>query len=246
MAAASASHRTLLLTEELVQLGHDVTLFASAHSITSAKLIPCCEAPLRLDRRGTDVIPYYMMMLDKVRRMAGRFDIIHVHFDRFHFPVLFEHAHRTLTTLHGRQDLLDLQKLYPAFPQMQLVSISESQRAPIQDANFVGTVYHGLPLDLLTYRRAPHGSYLAFLGRISPEKGIVRAIAIARAANLPLKIAAKIDRVDEAYFRSEVAHHLDGTMVEFVGEIDEPTKAKFLGRRSRCYSLSTGRSPSDW
>jgi len=216
------------LTEELVRQGHDVTLFASAQSTTSARLVPCCEAPLRLDPQVRDVIPYYMMMLDKVRRMADHFDIIHVHFDQFHFPVLYEHAHRTLTTLHGRQDLPDLRKLYAAFPQMQLVSISESQRAPIPDANFVSTVYHGLPTNLLRPSKA-QGGYLAFLGRISPEKRVDRAIAIAQAANLRLKIAAKIDRVDEAYFRSEVAHHLDGTAVEFVGEIDEQTKSRFLG-----------------
>src|SRR5256885_2573796 len=137
------------LTEELVCQGHDVTLFASAQSTTRAKLVPCCAQPLRLNPLVRDVIPYYMIMLDKVRRMAADFDVIHFHFDQFHFPVFHEHARCTLTTLHGRQDLPDLQKLYVAFPEMPLVSISNAQRGPIPNAHFVGTVYHGLPLDLL-------------------------------------------------------------------------------------------------
>ena len=150
-----------------------------------------------------DIIPYYMLMLDKVRSMASEFDILHFHIDQFHFPIFHEMARRTVTTLHGRQDLPDLHHLYRGFPDMPLVSISNAQRAPIPDANYVGTVYHGLPRDL-TPTLDPRGGYLAFLGRISPEKRVDRAIAIARAAGLPLKIAAKVDRVDEAYFRSEI------------------------------------------
>jgi glycosyltransferase involved in cell wall biosynthesis len=220
------------LTEELVRLGHQVTLFASAQSVTTARLVPCCAEPLRLNPGVRDVIPYYMIMVDKVRRMACEFDIIHFHFDQFHFPVFHDHAHRTLTTLHGRQDLPDLQMLYVAFPEMPLVSISHSQRAPIRDANFAGTVYHGLPLDLLMPTLEPLGDYLAFLGRISPEKGVDRAIAIARAVNLPLKIAAKIDRADENYYRTEIAPKLEPGRVEYIGEIGDLAKAKFLGAAS--------------
>ena len=135
------------LTEELVAQGHDVTLFASGQSITSAKLVPCCAQPLRLNPAVRDIIPYYMLMLDKVRSMASEFDILHFHIDQFHFPIFHEMAHRTVTTLHGRQDLPDLHHLYRGFPDMPLVSISNAQRAPIPDANFVGTVYHGLPRD---------------------------------------------------------------------------------------------------
>jgi glycosyltransferase involved in cell wall biosynthesis len=170
-----------------------------------------------------------MIMLDKVRRMAAAFDIIHVHFDQFHFPVLYAHTQRTLTTLHGRQDLPDLQLLYRAFPGMPLVSISDAQRAPIPCANFHATVQHGLPLGLLKPISNPRRNYLAFLGRISPEKGVDRAVTIARAANLPLKIAAKIDRLDESYFHSAIAPLLEPPRVEFVGEIDEVTKERFLG-----------------
>jgi glycosyltransferase involved in cell wall biosynthesis len=217
------------LTEELVRFGHHVTLFASAQSVTTARLMPCCAEPLRLNPAVRDVIPYYMIMVDKVRRMACEFDIIHFHFDQFHFPLFRDHAHRTLTTLHGRQDLPDLQMLYVAFPEMPLVSISHSQRAPIHNANLVGTVYHGLPLDSLMPTLEPLGGYLAFLGRISPEKGVDRAIEIARAVNLPLKIAAKIDRLDENYYRTEIAPKLAPGRVEYIGEIGELAKAKFLG-----------------
>ena len=217
------------LTEEFVRQGHDVTLFASEKSTTAAKLVPCCKEPLRSDPRVKDIVPYYMIMLDKVRRMAPEFDIIHVHFDQFHFPVLSQYAHRTLTTLHGRQDLPDLRQLYAAFPQMPLVSISDAQRTPIPNANFAATIHHGLPLDLFKLNLAPRGEYLSFLGRISPEKGIDRAIAIARAVNLPLKIAAKVDRLDRNYFHDHIAPLLDPPRVDFIGEIDEKAKAALLG-----------------
>jgi glycosyltransferase involved in cell wall biosynthesis len=216
------------LTEELVAQGHDVTLFASGQSITSATLVPCCAQPLRLNPTVRDIIPYYMLMLDKVRSAASEFDILHFHIDQFHFPIFHETAHRTVTTLHGRQDLPDLHHLYRGFPDMPLVSISNAQRAPIPDANFVGTVYHGLPRDL-TLTLNPRGGYLAFLGRISPEKRVDRAIAIACAAGLPLKIAAKVDRVDEAYFRAEIEPLLKQPGIEYIGEIDDRRKIKFLG-----------------
>lgn len=216
------------LTEELVAQGHDVTLFASGQSITSARLVACCAQPLRLNPAVRDIIPYYMLTLDKVRSMASEFDILHFHIDQFHFPVFHTMARRTITTLHGRQDLTDLHQLYRGFPDMPLVSISNAQRAPIPDANFVDTVYHGLPRDL-TPTLNPRGGYLAFLGRISPEKRVDRAIAIARAAGLPLVIAAKVDRVDEAYFRSEIEPLLTHPGIEYIGEIDERRKVSFLG-----------------
>jgi len=174
------------LTEELVAQGHDVTLFASGDSITSARLVPCCKEALRLNPAVRDPIPYYMMMLDRVRRMAPKFDVLHFHIDQFHFPIFHAVARKTLTTLHGRQDLPDLQQLYHAFPEMGVVSISNAQRNPIPSANFAGTVYHGIPQHLHKPTFTPRGGYLAFLGRISPEKRLDRAIEIARAAGFPL------------------------------------------------------------
>ena len=217
------------LTEELVAQGHDVTLFASGDSITRAKLIASCPQALRLNPAVRDPIPYYMMMLSKVRRAAAEFDILHFHIDQFHFPLFEEIAARTVTTIHGRQDLPDLQNLYAGFPSMKLVSISEAQRQPLSGAPFAATVYHGLPRDLLAPSLVPRGGYLAFLGRISPEKRLDRAIAIARAVGVPIKIAAKIDRVDEEYFRSEIEPLLQLSGVEYIGEIDDRKKSRFLG-----------------
>jgi glycosyltransferase involved in cell wall biosynthesis len=161
--------------------------------------------------------------------MASEFDILHFHIDQFQYPMFRDMARRTVTTLHGRQDLPDLHHLYRGFSDMPLVSISNAQRAPIPDANYIGTVYHGLPRDL-TLTLHPRGGYLAFLGRISPEKRVDRAIAIARAVGLPLKIAAKVDRVDEDYFRSEIEPLLKHPGIEYIGEIDDLHKAKFLGQ----------------
>ena len=217
------------LTEELVAQGHDVTLFASGDSITAAKLVPCCVQALRLNPAVRDPIPYYMLMLDKVRRRALEFDIVHFHMDQFHFPIFRDIAHRTITTLHGRQDLPDMLPLYAGFPEMRLVSISNAQRNPVPDASYVATVYHGLPRDLLTPTLHPRGGYLAFVGRISPEKRVDRAIRIARAVGIPLKIAAKVDRVDQEYFKAEIEPLLAGPGVEFIGEIDERRKPGFLG-----------------
>jgi glycosyltransferase involved in cell wall biosynthesis len=217
------------LTEGLVAQGHDVTLFASADSITSAKLVPCCEQALRLNSAIRDSIPYYMIMLDKLRQTASQFDILHFHIDQFHFPIFHDRCPRTLTTLHGRQDLPDLKVLYEGFPDMPLVSISEAQRKPVANANFVGTVLHGISRDAFTPTLVPRGGYLAFLGRISPEKRVDRAIAIARALGVPLKIAAKVDRADESYFRRDIAPLLDHPGIEFIGEINEEQKGRFLG-----------------
>jgi len=220
------------LTEALVDQGHDVTLFASGDSITSANLVPCCEQSLRSNPAVRDPIPYYMMMIDKIRRMASSFDVIHFHIDQFQFPVFRTIAHKTLTTLHGRQDLPDLQLLYRAFPEMNLVSISDSQRDPIRYATFAGTVYHGLPQDLHRPTFNPRGGYLAFLGRISPEKRLDRAIEIARATGFPLKIAAKVDAVDVEYFETTIKPLLHGDDIQFVGEISDREKGKFLGEAS--------------
>ena len=220
------------VTDELVRLGHDVTLFASGDSVSTATLVPCAAMALRLDSNVRDFIPYYMLMLDRVRELADEFDILHFHIDQFHFPLFRPIAHRTVTTLHGRQDLHDLKPLYLGFGDMPLVSISENQRRPVLNSNFVATVYHGIPADLLSANYHPRGGYLAFLGRISPEKRPDRAIQIAQAAGIPLKIAAKVDRVDEAYFREQIEPLLSLPGIEFLGEINERGKAKFLGEAS--------------
>ena len=216
------------LTEALVGLGHEVTLFASGDSITNAELAPCCTRALRLDPTAGDTIPHFMLMIDKVRERAQEFDILHFHIDLFQFPLFRSLAARTLTTLHGRQDLGGLKPFYSRFGEMPLVSISNDQRKPIPRANFVATIHHGIPIDL--HRPSfEQGSYLAFLGRISPEKRPDRAIRIARAAGVPLKIAAKVDKVDEDYFRNEILPLIDSPDVEFIGEINEREKTKFLG-----------------
>jgi len=217
------------LTEELVRQGHDVTLFASGDSVTSARLAPCSEQAIRLNPAIRDYIPHYMVMLDRLRIAAHSFDILHFHIDAFQMPLFREMASKTVTTLHGRQDLPDMQFLYRAIPEMPLVSISNAQRAPIPDANFVKTVYHGLPLDLFPPTYEPRGGYLAFLGRISQEKRPDRAIEMASALGMPLKIAAKVDKADEAYFRETIAPLLSRPGIEFLGEIGERDKASFLG-----------------
>jgi glycosyltransferase involved in cell wall biosynthesis len=218
------------LTEELVRQGHQLTLFASGDSITSAELVPCTARALRLDPDVRDAIPHQMITLDEVRERADEFDILHFHTDYLHFPLFRSERRRTLTTLHGRQDLPDHMLFYRRFSDMPLVSISNAQRSPLPGANFVATVHHGLPLDLHAPSFNPQGSYLAFLGRISPEKRPDRAIAIARAAGLPLKIAAKVDKADHAYFRDVIAPMLNGPEIEFIGEINENAKSEFLGQ----------------
>jgi glycosyltransferase involved in cell wall biosynthesis len=217
------------LTEELVRQGHRVTLFASADSMTSAELVACAPRALRLDPTVRDPIPHFMLMLDMVRERAGDFDVLHFHLDYLHFPLFRAQSGRTLTTLHGRQDLPDHMSFYARFHDMPLVSISRAQRHPLPGANFVATVHHGLPGDLHKPNFST-GGYLAFLGRISPEKRPDRAIAIARAAGMPLRIAAKVDKVDEGYFREVIAPMLDQPGVEFVGEINERAKGEFLGQ----------------
>jgi glycosyltransferase involved in cell wall biosynthesis len=227
------------ITEELVRQGHDVTLFASGDSVTSANLIPCCPRGLRLDK-ALDVTAHHVVMLNEVRSRAAEFDIIHFHIDYLHFPLFCDRPTRTLTTLHGRLDMPDLPVVFGAFPQMPLVSISNDQRRPLPDLNWVGTVYHGLPHDLLPYCENPSWDYLAFLGRICPEKRVDRAIAIAKRAGMKLKIAAKVDPVDRKYFENEIKPLLDDPLIEFVGEIGDADKAEFLGN---AYALLF---PIDW
>ena len=217
------------LTDELVGLGHEVTLFASGDSVSRANLVRCVPMALRLDANVRDPIPYYMLMLDRVRELADEFDILHFHIDQFHFPLFRPIANQTVTTLHGRQDLHDLKPLYVGFSDMPLVTISNAQRKPIPNANFVATVHHGIPIHLLKPTYKPGGGYLAFLGRISPEKRPDRAIRIAQALGIPIRIAAKIDKVDEAYFRQEIAPLFNLPGVEYIGEIDERAKSAFLG-----------------
>jgi glycosyltransferase involved in cell wall biosynthesis len=217
------------LTEELVGLGHHVTLFASADSITAAELVPCAPRALRLDRHSRDPIPHIMLMLDKLRARADEFDILHFHIDYLHFTSFRSESHRLLTTLHGRQDLYDHMPFYSCFSDMPLVSISDAQRLPLPSANFVATVHHGLPLELHKPTFAVRNPYLAFLGRISPEKRPDRAIKIARSVGIPLKIAAKVDKADEVYFHNEIAPLLREPGIEFVGEINEREKTDFLG-----------------
>jgi len=216
------------LTEELVAQGHDVTLFASGDSITNANLIPCSTVALRLDARAHDPVPHLMMMLDKVLCRASEFDILHFHIDHLHFPLIRHLETPAVTTLHGRQDLPDSAPFYAYFRDTPLISISNAQRRPIAGANFVGTVLHGLPLDLHHANFHPAAGYLAFLGRISPEKDPVQAIRIARALNMPLKIAAKVDVVDRRYFEQEVKPLLDLPGIEYVGELGEHKKGDFL------------------
>ena len=218
------------LTEELVRQGHDVTLFASGDSRTAAKLVRCSDIALRLNPLVRDPLPYQAILLDQVRQRADEFDVLHFHIDILHFPLIRPFASRTLTTLHGRLDLPDLVPLYAAFSDIPLVSISDAQRKPLPPVNWVGTVPHGLPADLLPFTREPAGGYLAFLGRISPEKRPDRAIEIAARAGLPLKIAAKIDKVDQAYWDEVIAPLVRAHRnVEYIGEINEREKAAFLG-----------------
>jgi glycosyltransferase involved in cell wall biosynthesis len=218
------------LTEELVAQGHDVTLFASGDSITAAKLVSCSDVALRLNPAVKDHLPHQVMMLEEIRRRAHEFDVLHFHIDLLHFPLIRDLADRTVTTLHGRLDLPDLKPFYQAFPDIPVVSISNDQRRPMPPVNWAGTVYHGLPVGLLPFTEKPMGNYVAFLGRISPEKRPDRAIEIAARVGMPLKIAAKIDNADKAYWETVIEPMVKShPNVEFIGEINEHQKAGFLG-----------------
>jgi glycosyltransferase involved in cell wall biosynthesis len=221
------------LTEELVRQGHDVTLFASGDSFTTARLIPCSTQSLRLDSNCIDQVAHQFVMLDHVVEHVtnDEFDVVHFHIDYFHFPISRAYNIPNVTTLHGRLDLPDLQPLYGRYPEMPVVSISNDQRKPLPLANWIGNVYHGLPDDSLTAGQGA-GKYLAFIGRICPEKRVDRAIEIALRAGLPLKIAAKIDRVDREYYETKIKHLFDQPGIEFVGEIREDQKSEFLGNAS--------------
>jgi glycosyltransferase involved in cell wall biosynthesis len=215
------------LTEQLVAMGHEVTLFASRDSRTSAELAAVWPTALRFDAGLRDAFAPHLLMIEQVCRRADEFDVLHCHLDYWPFSVLSRQDTPFLTTMHGRLDLPELQPIYDCFPDVPLVSISDAQRAPVPDANFIATVQHGLPIDLLTPRRT-EPRYLAFLGRICPEKRPDRAIRIAREAGIPLKIAAKVDRVDEAYFRDTIRPMIDGHDIELIGEINDAEKPDFL------------------
>jgi glycosyltransferase involved in cell wall biosynthesis len=221
------------LTEELVHQGHQVTLFASGDSLTSAQLVPCSPKSLRLDPNCIDQIAHQFVTLDKVVEHVTQdeFDIVHFHIDYFHFPISRAYNIPHLTTLHGRLDLPDLLPLYDRYPEMPVVSISNDQRKPLPFANWVGNVYHGLPADRLVAGQGA-GKYLAFIGRVCPEKRVDRAIEIAIRAGMPLKIAAKVDRVDREYYDTKIKPLLQQPGIEFVGEIREDQKSEFLGNAS--------------
>ena len=216
------------LTEELVRLGHEVTLFASGDSLTTARLVPGCQRSLRLDPQCVDQMAHHILMLDKVFSERENFDLIHFHVDYLHFPLSRVTGACQLTTLHGRLDIPDLVPLYRRFPEMPLISISDSQRKPLPEVNWLGTVHHGLPRNLFSLGKGT-GGYLAFMGRTSPEKGLDQAIEIAKQSGIRLKIAAKIDRTDVAYFESVIKPLLDHPLIEFIGEIGYPEKKEFLG-----------------
>ena len=216
------------LTEELVRLGEDVTLFATGDSHTSAKLQAMAPRGLRLDPDCVDPLAPHIAMVHDVVELADEFDVVHFHIDYVHFPSVRLAALPSLTTLHGRLDIPDLLPLFRRYPDMRLVSISDAQRKPMPWASWLGTVHHGLPRTLLAPGRGA-GGYLAFLGRISPEKRVDRAIRIARRAGMRLRIAAKVEKSDAAYYESVVRPLLSEPHVEFVGEIGERDKAQFLG-----------------
>lgn len=215
------------LTEELVSLGHQVTLFASGDSITRARLVPVCEESLRLSKKCSDPISYHVLMIEMVLKSTSEFDIVHFHTDYLHFPVARRLGKPSVTTLHGRLDLPELVPLYREFNDMPLASISNAQREPLSWADWQATVYHGLHPNLyrLSERR---GDYLAFIGRVSPEKRVADAIEIAKHAGIPLKIAAKVDTADEAYFRDVIRPLLDHPLIEFIGEVGEKDKQELL------------------
>ncbi len=215
------------LTEALVGLGHEVTLFASSDSITSAKLEAVCPRALRLAGLCNDAYALHMMMIELVARRAREFDLLHFHLDYLPFSLFLRQRTPFVTTLHGRLDIPEYQPLFNVFPSVPVVSVSDAQRAPLPRANWLGTVLHGLPHRLLT-PQAELPSYLAFLGRVSPEKRPDLAIAIARRCGIPLKIAAKVDRADAAYFDQTIRPMLGHAGVEFIGEIGDAEKSSFL------------------
>ncbi|MBS7544317.1 glycosyltransferase family 4 protein [Ancylobacter oerskovii] len=219
------------LTEELVAQGHDVTLFASGDTRTTAHLVPCSRQALRLDPAVRDHLPYHVAMLEEVRRRTDDFDVLHFHIDFLHFPMSRDFVSRTITTLHGRLDLPDIHPLFETFADVPLCSISHAQRAPMPACvNWVGNIHHGLPRGLLPFSAVPRGDYLVFIGRISPEKRPDRAIEIATRVGMPLIMAAKVDRVDQAYWEQVISPMVRASRhVEYIGEVDDQRKAELIG-----------------
>ena len=217
------------LTEELVRLGHEVTLFASGDSMTTAELVACCPESLRLYSGSVDHLAHHVAMLERVAQKKSDFDLVHFHVDYLHYPVSVRERYLHVSTLHGRLDIPDLVPLYDAYPDIPVVSISDAQREPLPNLNWQGTVHHGFPRETYT-PSFKQGKYLAFLGRTSPEKGLDRTIEIASRAGIPLKIAAKVDKADQEYFDTCIKPLLDSENVEFLGEIAYPEKNSFLAQ----------------
>ena len=215
------------LTEELVRQGHDVALFASGDSCTAAELIACAPKALRL-AEVRETLPHQVLQLEKVRRRVDDFDVLHFHTDQLHFPIVRHLGCAAVTTTHGRLDLPDYQPFFAEFPDMALVSVSDDQRKPLAAARWIATVLHGLPANLYSFSPDGADGYLAFLGRISPEKRPDRAIEIARRAGVQLRIAAKVDRVDQTYFEEVIRPLLRDPRIDYVGEINGRQKQAFL------------------
>lgn len=211
------------LTEELVKQGHDVTLFAAGDSITRAKLVSPITQSKRFDTTRQEWLVYQSIMMDQLMELASEFDLIHFHTDFLHFSIARNLPVPYLTTLHGRLDLPELEPLYRHFDHVPLISISDSQRLPLPWANWLGTVHHGLPENLYQFNASPE-DYFAFVGRVSPEKGLDRAIDIALRCGVPLRIAAKVDKQDETYFKEVIKPLLSHPLIDFIGEIGEPEK----------------------
>lgn len=218
------------LSNALVELGHEVTLFASAEAHTRATLVPVRDQAIRLDPCPLKSdLAAHLSMLHELHLRRNEFDLLHFHVDLIHFPFFEEFAARTVTTLHGRLDLKDLPEVYSRWHDYPLVSISDDQRKPLADANWLATVQHGVAEAVYSFNATPHDPYLAFLGRISPEKRPDRAISIAKRLGMRLKIAAKVDAADAAYFRDEIKPLLADPLIEFIGEIGDDEKSTFLG-----------------